>query len=151
MLFILGFGGAVLFCPFAAIITLGILSRQGRFADLDRWERYFSLGVAFFVFAAFLVVIIFKFKPIRIYEGCVTIQKVPFREGLAGRGVFVVAGEIAKVTYETTKALIGGNIEYFRFHRLDGENFDISVDDGDEERMTRLLRSVLRCEGEGAE
>ena len=63
----------------------------------------------------------------------------------------VTIGEGAMVTYESTYVPKAGTVEFFKFHRLDGESFNVSVDDKDEGLVTGLLMQVLRCEVERPE
>ncbi len=72
---------------------------------------------------------------------------VPLGDGLAGRETFLPSREISKVTYESTYVPRGGPVDYFRFHRLGGEDFNVSVKDPEE--VTHLLFQVLRCPVEG--
>ena len=147
------FSFAAVFGGLAALFIPAVLHEGGTFGGFEPpWGLLgLAIPVICFVLAVMFVVLPFKFMPFRIYERGVTMVKVPFRDGLAGREIFVPAGEIAKVTYETTYQPRGGPVEHFRFHRLDGEGFNAVVEDGDLERVTGLLRDVLTCEVEGPE
>ncbi len=146
-----GLAFATAFFVLAVFFTIAILEGQGKFAVLGQLGRYLTLVMPcmFILIAVILVALSFKSMPFRVYQRGVTMTRVPFRDGLAGRETFVPAGEIARVTYEGTYVPRGGYVEYFRFHLVDGGNFNVSVDDGDEERVTGLLMEVLRCEVEG--
>ena len=104
-----------------------------------------------FVLAGMILVGTAGSMPFRVYEGGVTMPKVPLRRGLAGREVFMPAALISRVTWEKEHVRRVGEVERFRFHRLDGETFDAAADDGDEKRVAGLLRKVLPCEVEGPE
>ena len=123
----------------------------GFWGDLDiGW----GMGVVCLVMAGMFIalsvmvaLLAFKSMPFKIYEGGVTLPVVPLRDGLDGREVFVPSREISKVTYESTYVSKVGIVYYFRFHRVDGEDFSVSPKDPKE--VTYLLFRVLRCEVEG--
>ena len=144
---------AAIFLTVAVSTVLAILGPWGKFALVEPPLRFigFVIPIMFVVLSVGFVMLSFRGMPFRVYERGVTMRTVSFRDGLAGREAFVPAGEIARVTYETTYYFKVGDVEHFRFHRLDGETFDIAPDDGDEERVTGLLRRVLRCDVEGLE
>jgi hypothetical protein len=123
----------------------------GFWGDLDMgWGMdVLCLGLASMFIALSVVVTLLAFKsmPFKIYEGGVTLPVVPLRDGLDGREVFVPSTEISKVTYESTYVSKVGVVHYFRFHRVDGEDFNVSAKDPRE--VTHLLFQVLRCEVEG--
>ena len=106
------------------------------------------MGGGFILIGKWLMAESFKIMPFRVYEGGITKTSVPFRDGLEGREVFVPAGDVEKVTFESMYAPKVGMVYFYLFHLSDGDRFSIS--DKDMEEVRPILRDVLRCPIEGS-